>query len=360
MSNLNPRIEIDNDIERVEPLHKGWISMRHAQLAMVFAKTHGMDIGDLLAESGLAREQLQDGDGTVSLQVVEAVLDALQKRYDDPLLGLRMAQEIQPATFGALGYIMQACSTFADLLDTGVRYNGLMSNIGHTSVIHGPGTVEVRWDCLAGSHAFRRHASEYILGTFAVMIRVLIPGVQEPMAVQFAHSRPDKPERYRDYFEFFRSPVHFGRPHSSITVPASFLQLRLPHGDTVVKDILERHAQTLLEGRTSDTSLVDDVRRLLKALIPGGAASKNCVAQHLGISARSLHRRLQEAGTSYQSLLDTVRIDLARAHLLASKASTAELSTGLGFSTPQAFMRWFRQLEGITPNQYRSAASKEA
>jgi AraC-like DNA-binding protein len=338
----------------------GWISMRHAQRAMVFAQTHGMDISDLLTGSGLGSAQLQDGDGTVSLKTIEALLGALAQRYDNPLLGLCMAKEIQPATFGALGYIMQACSTFAEVLDIVVRYNGLMSNIGRTSVIHAPGTVEIRWDCLAGSHMFRRHASEYILGTCIVFARLLVPGVHEAISVQFSHPRPESLERCREYFEFFRSPVHFGRTHSSILVPASFLQLRLPHGDMVVKDMLERHAQTLLNERTLDTSMVDDVRRLLRALVPGGAARKDCVAQQLGISMRSLHRRLEEAGTSYQSLLDAVRIDLAREHLLATNASAAEISKGLGFSTPQSFMRWFRQLEGVTPYQYRSASSSNA
>jgi AraC-like DNA-binding protein len=331
-----------------------WVSMRHVQHAMVFMKSTGMACDELLQEGGLSSEQLTDGDKMVPLPSVEAILGAMQRRHDDPLLGLRMAEDIQPATLGALGFVLQACSTLSDLLDVAIRFNGLMSNIGHTSANHSPGLVEVRWDCRAGSALLRRHASEYMMGTFATLTRLLAPGLPEPIAVQFSHPRPDRPERIRAYFDFFGCPVHFDKAHTSITVPAALLAWPLPHGDAVLKDLLERHAQHLLSRRTVTSSWADDVRRLLKALILAGTPTKEAVAQQLGTSTRSLHRRLDEAGTSYGEQLDTVRLALARERLDTDGAPIADIAEWLGFSSPQAFMRWFRQLVGMTPSQYRS------
>lgn len=330
-----------------------WVSMRHLQRAMVYMKATGMDADDLLLQGGLTRDQLDDGDKMVPLDALEAILAAAQHRYEDPLLGLHMAEEMQPGTLGPLGFLLQACSTLSDLLDVAVRFNGLMSNIGHTSVQHSPGLVEIRWDCRAGTPLLRRHATEYIIATFVTLTRVLAPGVHEAVAVQFPHGRPDRPDRVREYFDFFGCPVHFNRSHAAITATATLLQTRLPHGDAVLKALLEQHAQALLSRRTLPACIATDVRRLVQALVLTGAPTKEAVATQLGMSTRSLHRRLEEAGTSYSEQLDTVRLALAREQLQIPATSTTDIAERLGFGSPQAFMRWFRQLAGMTPTQYR-------
>lgn len=330
----------------------GWVSMRHLQRATLFARGVGIGVDELLAQAGLDHQQLADSEGVVSLRAIESMLGAVQRRYSDPLFGLRLANEVQPSTLGAIGHILQACPTFADLIDVVVRYNGLLSNIGKSSVTHSPGQVEVHWDCLAGSPLFRRHASEYVVGTFVVLSRLLAPGHAFPTAVHFKHARPDHGERIREYFAFFQCPVHFGQASNTILAPAELLQLRLPYGDAVLMRLLEQHASKLLQHRTDAPSFVEDVRRLLKALILAGAASKETVAQQLGTSPRTLHRRLQASGTTYRELLDTVRADLAREQL-AHVTPIDEIGERLGFSSRQAFMRWFRQVTGATPSQYR-------
>lgn len=330
-----------------------WVSMRHLQRAAAFARGADMHIDDLLEASNLGADQLGAGDSTVPLETVEALLCGMQRRYPDPTLALRMAAAIQPSTLGALGYVMQACLTVADLLEVGTRFNGLMSNFGCTSIHHQPGVIDIRWECMAGSPGFRQHSTEYILATCVTLGRLLIPGASEPMAVRFQHARPTAPHAVRAHFDFFRCPVYFDAPFSSITVPASLASMRLPHGDAVLKDLLEQHAQQLLKQRSAPTSLSDDVRRLLKSLILSGTPTKEAIAQQLGISARSLHRRLQDAGTSYQALLDDIRTALAQERLGHSDVPIADIAAQLGFSSPQTFMRWFRQVLGVTPGQYR-------
>lgn len=331
----------------------GWVSTRHLQRATVFAKGAGIGVDELLAHAGLGHEQLADADGVVPLRAIEAMLAALQRQYSDPLFGLRMANEIQPTTLGAIGHLLQACPTLGDLVDVVTRYNGLLSNIGRSSVTHAPGQVELHWDCLAGSPLFRRHASEYVVGTFVVLSRLLAPGQAFPTAVQFQHARPDHPERIREYFNLFRCPVHFSQPRNSISVPTSLMPLRLPHGDAVLKNLLEQHALNLLQQRSEAPCFVNDVRRLLSALILAGSASKDNVAQQLGTSPRSLHRRLQGLNTTYRDLLDSVRADLARQQLGSCTTPIGDIGDRLGFSSRQAFMRWFRHVTGVTPSQYR-------
>lgn len=328
--------------------------MRHVQHLVQRARAAGISIDPLLALAGLDDQRLTDPDATVPVQTLERLLNALAQQHRDVPAGLYLANQIQPASLGALGFILQACSTFAELLDVVERYNGMLSNIGHSSVRHLPGLVELCWECRAGSPLLRRHAQDYVIGTFVAVARLLAPGVGPlPQAVYLAHPRPTDPQQVREYFDFFRCPVHFDRPVSAVSFPASLLSVRLPSGDAVLKDLLEQHGRNVLQQRIRPPSWVEDVKRLLASLLLEGIPGKEAVAQQLGISTRSLHRRLQENGTHYRALLDAVRLEQARQQLRSTQLSSSDIAQRLGFHSRQAFMRWFRQHTGVTPGDFR-------
>lgn len=331
-----------------------WISVRHLQHMIARGEAAGVQVDELMAEAGIARATLADADGLVPMSAIESMLDSLSRRFPDPLVGLHLASDIQPATFGAIGYVFQSCSTFADVIEIVVRYSGLLSNIGTTSLHFGPGIAEIRWECSTGSTAFRRQATEYVLGAFVVISRLLLPEQKGLLkAVNFSHARPEDNNRVRDYFSFFQAPVYFSRPDASVIFPVSALKLRLPHGDAVIKDLLERHALELLRQRSTEVSLADEVKHLITVMIIDGIPAKEAIAAQLGISGRSLHRKLQDAGHSYRELLDAVRHDMACQRLREGKDSINDIAGHLGFSSHQAFLRWFRQSTGQTPGEFR-------
>lgn len=314
-----------------------------------------MDADGLMAEVGLTPAQLADGDAKVPLRIPETLLRVYQSRYADRFPGLRLAEDVQPSTLGALGFLMQSCATLADLLEISVRFNGLLSSIGTTSVHHGPGEVEIRWACSAGSPALRRQLHEYVLGTSVVMGRLLLPGVPRMQrVVRFIHAAPTEFEHARIYRDFFDCPVLFGQSHNAIAVPSALLQTRLPHGDAALHALLETHTQRMFERHVTPTaSLTDEVARLLHAQLLTGNPTREAVAQQLGMSPRSLHRRLEEEGTSYREQFDVVRLEIAQVRLADTAVAIADLAEQLGFSSPQAFMRWFRLRCDVTPGQYR-------
>lgn len=333
---------------------QGWVSVRHVQHMIARGEAAGLRVDELLGAVGLARDRLADAEGVVPLSAIETLLATLSSRYGDPLMGLHLAEAIQPATFGVMGYILQACPTFADVLDVASRYNGLLSNIGHTSIVREPGIVRLRWDCLTGSPLFRRHATEYVLGAVTVLYRLLLPEQRHlPAAVHFAHAAPADAERVREYFDFFKCPVFFDKPASCIVIPSSTLSTRMHHGDAFVREMMERHARQILEQRGQQTSLTDQVRQLLRAMILDGTPTQEAVARQLGTSSRSLHRRLQASGTGYRELLDSVRLEQAQARLTGSDDALQRIAQELGFQSHQAFLRWFKQRAGITPGEYR-------
>src|SRR3546814_17622906 len=104
-----------------------------------------------------------------------------------------LAADIQPATFGVLGYISQSCATFSDVLDAVSSYRGLLSNIGANAIQYEPGSVMLNWRCLAGSTVFPRQASEYVTGVLVSLLRLLLPGT-----APFPHAGTIQPVRLDD------------------------------------------------------------------------------------------------------------------------------------------------------------------
>lgn len=104
------------------------------------------------------------------------------------------------------------------------------------------------------------------------------------------------------------------------------------------------------------------IERLLREIIGigGMCPTIRLMADLCDTSARTLHRRLEEAGESYRKLLDRVRHELACARLEDSEISIKELAYGLGYSGPNNFIRSFKRLHGCTPSGYRDARRSDA
>ena len=333
-----------------------WISIRHLQRGMVYLASRGADCEAWLERAGLSPACLNDGDGRVSLVAIERLLAIAQEELDEHCLGIEMARSISPASFGVLGHLFQASSTLGDLLSSMVRFNGLMSNVGHSSMRHGPGTVTMSWECLAGGPVFRQVGAEFILGACSAMTRMLAPNLPRPVAVRFQHAAASGPAQ-AILTRHFDCPVHMRQPDNAIVIPAVLLNTRLPHGDAELKPLLEQRAQALLASRAQRPSLLDETGRHIRLVMARGAPIvRHDIARRLGLSESTLHRRLQDQGTSFQDLVDGVRLQLAVHTLAQGSVSASVVANRLGFSSPQVFTRWFRQQTGLTPGRYREQA----
>ena len=342
----------------------GWVSARHLQHIVARGETAGLIMTSLLRDAGLHRGQLADSTGSIPVSALEQLLDHASRHYRDPLLGLHLASDIQPATFGVIGHLVQTCGRFQEVLETLTRYNGLLSNIGTISISPAPGQIQVHWECHVGGPLFRRHAREYVLGAFVTLARLLLPGQPDlPLAVHFPHDRPDGEQVYAGYQALFRCAVYFRQPSACVVLPSRMLQQALPHGDTSLHELLAQHAAAELARQTRPTpprTLCDDVRQLFDAMLHERVPSRDSIAAQLGLSGRSLHRRLASEGSSYQALLDEARLARACARLSRSTIPNADIAADLGFGSAQSFTRWFRRRTGTTPSGYRRGAAQGA
>ena len=109
----------------------------------------------------------------------------------------------------------------------------------------------------------------------------------------------------------------------------------------------------MLQKLPKGEALTDAVRRLLVGELCDGEPSLEQIAPRLHMSPRTLHRRLEEEGTSFRQVLAEVRRELAARHLSERRLAIGEIAFLLGFSEPSAFHRAFKRWTGHAPLAYR-------
>ena len=153
----------------------------------------------------------------------------------------------------------------------------------------------------------------------------------------------------------FGAPVVYGARRAGFDCSRTSVDLEQSMADTRLHDTLLEIARKLGFSNDSKSGIEVSVRARLRSLLPRGQAVAERVARSLGISERTLHRRLSDCGTSFQDLLDQFRIEESERHLLQGGRDLAAIALELGFSDQSAWNRYFRRLRNMSPTAWQNA-----
>jgi AraC-like DNA-binding protein len=264
-----------------------------------------------------------------------------------PHVALELAAAIPSGAFGLVEYVCRSAATLGDALTQWVRYLNLLNDAVKVGLVEegDRGCVRV----LAESEAPAPASHELCFALLATRARELTPTQVRIVAADFTH-------RVRDatvYERWFGAPVRFGAPFTQLVFARSALAVPLVTADANLLTLLGRVADDLCAKTSSDPPLTAQVRAVLGAALRSNDAQIEGVAQRLGLTARSLQRRLKDEGSSFQSMREEVRQQLAQRYLDDDLAIT-EISFLLGFSEPSAFFRAFKRWTGLTPVESRA------
>lgn len=177
-----------------------------------------------------------------------------------------------------------------------------------------------------------------------------------PEEVWLPHEREACLERYEAYYG---CPVRLGYGDAQLIMSHEVLALPMPRADERLHEILRHHAHLLMERLPSLESAQKQVRLDLSSAIQRGTGSLSLEmsAQRLGVSGRTLQRRLRDEGTTFQAVLDEVRREYATRYLADAHRTIADVAYSVGFSDVSAFHRAFRRWTGRTPGDVRGTES---
>jgi AraC-like DNA-binding protein len=175
--------------------------------------------------------------------------------------------------------------------------------------------------------------------------------VAEDIDVWFMHDEPTSREEYT--LTLGKARVHFLAPFTGFSFDARHLKSALPSSDSRLHHVIRMHADVLLADLPERKTMAMRVREVLLKHMANGELESKIVAKRLHMSTRTLVRRLSVENTTFTSVLDDVRRDLALRHVAKGDMGFVDIALLTGFSDVPSFYRAFRRWTGMTPLEYR-------
>ncbi len=172
--------------------------------------------------------------------------------------------------------------------------------------------------------------------------------------VPVAMTAPDRPTNWAPYQHYFGTDIQQG---DSVSISFSAEDAARPFlmANASMWDFFESHLKQRLADLEPSASTAERVRAVLLEALPSGESSIEWVANKLAMSKRTLQRKLSAEAESFQSVLQTVRTELADHYLEKSHMSLGEISFLLGFQESNSFIRAYSTWKGISPGHYRES-----
>ncbi|MGY4532852.1 AraC-like DNA-binding protein [Pseudomonas sp. TE3786] len=321
------------------------------------AEQLGLDQAAALAAAGLSASDLEDNGRRLPSEAHEKLLAHLLRESSDPLFGLHAAHFTQPGSWSVLGYITMNCATLGEAMGRIVPYEKLVGDMGVSRLEPAADHLRLIWSCRHEPAEIRRHMVENVLTSWLLYARWIADMQASPREVWFEHAQPAGTE-LAEYESVFGCPVKFAQSVNALLVPMEYLNVPLRQADANLLRTLEEHALTLMAGLDEGEPLPLRVKNALRLLLKDGLPRKERVAEKFEMTVRTLQRHLQQAGTSYQEILDQLRQELAEHYLTRSTLPVQDIAYYLGFTESRSFHRSFKGWTGMTPGEYREAHRK--
>lgn len=315
----------------------------------------GLDPRDILKQAGLGLEVFEDADSFIPYEKQVAISRIILSYKAHLNSSLQIGKNLSPQRFGLLGRVLQYGVTFEQALIDFSRFQHLTSNIVTRSLSRIPGgmkiTVETHPRVRAHPDFARIPAVHEAPLAMPLALGRHLTGVRlKPVRVSFRHTPLGDNSEHE---EFFGCPVRFGMAADEMVFSQATLDVPL-----LTRDNLKyRRALDLVLAQIDPTAHLQTVGATLRQRLLHGLHAAipdiTLVARSMGMSTRTLQRRLSAEGTRFESVLDEARRDLALQHLANPAISTAELAGLVGFTEPSPFFRAFRRWFACTPKQWR-------
>jgi AraC-like DNA-binding protein len=320
--------------------------------ALVGAALAGVDTDAMLADLGIDRGILGDPDRPLPPAQSSALWREAMTRSRDPALALHAAEAVPFGHFDVVDYVAGEAPDLGEGLAALARYFRLVRKDFDLRFAVAADEGRLSLVVPASFGPVVPYMTEFTLGCIVTRFRLTVGVAWAPRVIEFAYPRP---AHVAEYERLFACPLRFDAGLTVVRLAPATLALPQPRADARLRLVLERAAAAVLERLPPSPGLVTRLREILAEELRGGTPTLEHVARRLATGARTLGRRLQDEGTSFQDQLDRVRHELACRYLDDRRLAVAEVAYLLGFSEPSAFHRAFRRWTGQAPQAWRSA-----
>ncbi|OLF53669.1 AraC family transcriptional regulator [Pseudomonas chlororaphis] len=312
----------------------------------------GVKVEALLKRHGRSPQEVYENPRGVRLELVYELMQDAARLSGNPDLGLLAYRRAHPANLEVLGYTLMSGATLGTALQRLVDYQSLLSNGAYLCLEHSAqATTLIGFDSAPEPSLVPRAFIDAGAAQTLGLVHWLLPGHKpQPLAATFTYPRP--PDT-RALERLLGPHLQFDAPYNSLTFSQRDCAMALPGADPALDVLHMEYARSRLQ-LLLDGSMTARVRRVLsERLAQGGPSDLRHIAQLVGVSSRSLQRRLGNEDMHFSALLDEARLMLAHSFLRNSARSVKYIGALLGFRDQSSFHKACRRWFGMTPGRYR-------
>ncbi len=323
-----------------------------SRLAYARAEGDGVDLEPILKRAAIARQEIENPHATIRVRDQIEFLKAIATAVEDDLLGFHLARPCDLRGVGLLYYVTASSDTLVDALVRAARYTSI-ANEGISQRCIDAASFGLSFEYVGVSRHADVHQIEFWMTAVVRICRQLTGRQLVPERVSFVHRRP----RNAEMAEFFGDGVEFGADTDQLLFAASCRDLPVVSADPYLNKLLISICEETVESRRRRAgSFRSTVENVVAPLLPHGNAHAGKVARQIGVSQRTLARRLSEESSSFSKLVDELRSDLASRYLADENLTISQIAWLLGYREVASFSHAYRRWTGRTPRAARATS----
>lgn len=336
----------------VEKSADGAASVRVFVLQAIIQNMPGLggELRALLTRHGLSDAGIGNPNARMDLRDYLEFFEDAARTFNDPVLGARVGGALRPGDLWPMGLLLMQASSIGSALGYYARYGAAFQTATSFSIqATSEGLV-----CSYLVHAdirprtLLRQDNEFTLACICSQIRTAFDATWHPLEVHFEHSSDGREAALQ---RMFGAPVRFGQTRNCIIVDRHEADRQYRVEDKDFINILNRHMASVIASSREDVSTTDQVRALVSVRLGLSSVELPSLASEMGVTARTLQRRLANEGTSLRDILKSYREQMAAAYLAQGNISIEEVSSALGYAESTVFSRAFKSWTGRSPGR---------
>jgi AraC-like DNA-binding protein len=316
---------------------------------------HGVSVAAVLRKAGLPGDLFEQTRVLVSTEELFALWHSIEVVSSDPLIGIKLGIETKTERFHPMAIAALSTQNLVTATEHLARYKKLTApeeilfKLGKQEF-----SIAYRW--LLAVEAEPQVLTDYCFSWTISLARRGTGTQLNPLRVEYVQQRSN----LRTLERSFGCKVDCGAARNTIIFRASDATAPFVTCNVELLELLAPQFEEQLREHKEEDSFVALVRRAIQDRLTGHRPSMDVISEALHMSPRTLQRRLQETGSSFQRVLDEARHSMARYYLSNSVLELNEAAYLLGFEDPNSFGRAFRNWEGMPPSDWRETHRSSA
>ncbi|MGA7982290.1 MAG: AraC family transcriptional regulator ligand-binding domain-containing protein [Chromatiaceae bacterium] len=314
-----------------------------ARILYRLIERYGIAPDAVFLDCGLDPLKLRDSRARYPVDAVRAAWRVADGQIRAPCWGLQAGEVWSPTDFHALGYAFLASRTLRAALHRLRRYNAVVVQDARVAIAETDSALTISY--VAGDPT--QDIPVIQDSRDSILLRMCRDAYgQDLRLLEVAFAHPSRPCAYE---EFFGCPVRYEAPLDYVTFPREVVDRYLPAQNLDLARMNDEYLKSFVRS-LNDTSVTERVRRAVLNDLPAGKPAAADVARALAVSPRTLQRKLQQEGTTFEDVIEGLRKDLAQHYVQSGEYDLLELVYLMGFSTLPAFSRAYKSWTGRSPS----------